>query len=86
MYFFKRGSRPFTFENTILRYGLGVMATTCTHNLRVVMGSYAQCCPYKASKQQIGQKPTVERQNRMKNCRVMTIQIWGKSVVLAYFG
>ena len=36
------GSRPFKLENTILTYGLGVMAWTCTNNLRVVLGPCAQ--------------------------------------------
>ena len=31
-----------TFENTILSYGLEVMAWTCTHNLRMVSGPCAQ--------------------------------------------
>ena len=37
----KGGSRPFKFENTILTYGLGLMAWTCTNNFRVLLGSCA---------------------------------------------
>ena len=33
-----RGSRPFTFEDTILIYGLGLIAWTCTVNLMGVLG------------------------------------------------
>ena len=50
------GLRPFNFGNTILTYGLGVMAWTCTNNFRVVLGLCAQYCPSEASEQKMGQK------------------------------
>ena len=53
--FFSR-ARHFKFENTILTYGLGVMAWTYTNNLRVVFGPCTQYCPCEASEQKIGQK------------------------------
>ena len=50
------GFRPFNFENTILTYGLGVMAWTCTNNFRVVLGPCAQYCLSEASEQKMGRK------------------------------
>ena len=48
---------PFTFEKTILSYGLGVMAWPSTHSL----GSCAQYCPCEASEQKMGQKTKTKR-------------------------
>ena len=53
----KGGFRPFNFENTISTYGWGVVAWTCTNNLRVVLGPCVQYCPSEASEQRMGQKP-----------------------------
>ena len=55
-----RGIQAFQFWSTILNYGFGMMAWTCTHNLKEVLGPCAQCCPCEALEQKMGQKPTAK--------------------------
>ena len=45
------GMVGYTFEKSILRYGMGVMAWGHTDNLQVVLDPCAQCCPCEASVQ-----------------------------------
>ena len=92
------GFRPLNFENTILSYGLGMMATTWewfwgharntthvmprskngskTENFKNVLSSLAR---------RVDHFGVFECQNRIENDRVIPIESWGKSGILAYF-
>ena len=79
--FIKGGDRPFTFENTILSYGLGAIAWTCTNNLRVVLGTCAQCCSCEASEQKVGQNPKAKQNEIELSCLHYLISL-GKLFIL----
>ena len=95
------GPRHFNLKKHDFALWVGVMAGTCTHNLRVVLGPCAHCWPRSNkwsknntteclapfdSSRRADHFFVVECQNRIKDHRVMPIQSWGKSGVLAYFG
>ena len=73
--FIKGGYRPLNFENTILTYGLGVMAWACTNNLRVVLSPWAKKCPSEASEQKTGQKPRTEQNEIELSCLHHSIRL-----------
>ena len=50
-------AQAFKFWKHHFELWVGVMAWKCTHNLRVVLGRWAQYCPCEALEQEMGQKP-----------------------------
>ena len=79
---YKGEFRPFNFENTIMNYGLGVMAWACTNNLRVVLGPCTQYCSREASKHKMIRKPKTYKNEIELSCISHSIRLDGLIILM----
>ena len=75
------GFRPIILETLIMRYGLKGKGRTRPDFFRVVLGPCAQFYPCETSEQK-----WAKHQNRMKNDRVMPINVQAQKWYMACFG